>query len=120
MLETFSRTAFSKWLRIGQPGVVSDTITLTAPCGSISIERTMSSSTIDRRSSGSITVLRASVTCSCVGILGFRFERTGAPTLAGGPKVAVETGSRLSSVFAEENDEGRDCLPRTTNQKFVG
>ena len=52
-------TAFSKWLRIGQPGVVSDTITLTAPCGSISIERTMSSSTIDRRSSGSITVRRA-------------------------------------------------------------
>jgi hypothetical protein len=62
---------------MGQPGVVSDTITLTAPCGSISIERTMSSSTIDRRSSGSITVRRASVICSLVGIVGIRVQKAG-------------------------------------------
>ena len=48
-------TASWKWLRIGQPAVVSETTTSTMPSSAISIERTMSSSTIERRSSGSIT-----------------------------------------------------------------
>src|SRR5262249_48951478 len=52
------RTAVSKWLRIGQPGVVSDTVTRTRP-SAVSIERTISSSTIERRSSGSMTASRA-------------------------------------------------------------
>ena len=51
-------TASSKWLRIGQPGVVSDTTTSTTPSPGCSIERTMPSSTIDLRSSGSITASR--------------------------------------------------------------
>jgi hypothetical protein len=45
-------------LRIGQPGVVSETVTATAPSGEISIERTMSSSTMDAWSSGSMTASR--------------------------------------------------------------
>ena len=34
-------TAVSKWLRIGQPGVVSETVTSTVPSARASIERTM-------------------------------------------------------------------------------
>jgi hypothetical protein len=48
-----------KWPRIGQPGVVSDTVTSTTPFGLASIARTMSSSTIERRSSGSMTAVSA-------------------------------------------------------------
>jgi hypothetical protein len=40
---------------IGHPGVVSETVTSTTPFSLTSIERTMSSSTIERCSSGSIT-----------------------------------------------------------------
>ena len=53
-------TAVWKWLRIGQPGVVSETVTSTTPSAWMSIERTMSSSTMSRRSSGSMTALSAS------------------------------------------------------------
>ena len=61
-------TPVSKWLRIGQPAVVSETITSTTPLGWMSIERTISSSTMSRRSSGSITARSASVTWSLVGM----------------------------------------------------
>jgi hypothetical protein len=47
--------------------VVSETITSTRPSSAISIERTMPRSTIERRSSGSITPRRASLTWSLVG-----------------------------------------------------
>src|SRR3954454_9602882 len=56
---TAERTAFSKWLRMGQPGVVSETVTSTVPSGRASIDRTISSSTIERRSSGSMTAVSA-------------------------------------------------------------
>ena len=54
-----SRTAVSKWLRIGQPGVVSEIMIATAPPSATSIERTMSSSVMGRRSSGSMTTCSA-------------------------------------------------------------
>ena len=54
-------TACSKWERIGQPAVVSETTTSTRPLSLISIERTMPSSTIERRSSGSMTARSFSV-----------------------------------------------------------
>ena len=64
-------TACWKWLRIGQPGRRErHHHARRRPASPISIERTMSSSTIERRSSGSITARRLSVTCSVVGILG--------------------------------------------------
>jgi hypothetical protein len=44
---------------MGQPGVVSETVTSTTPLALRSIARTMSSSTIERRSSGSITTSSA-------------------------------------------------------------
>ena len=69
---TACATPVSKWLRIGQPGVVSDTITSTTPLGWMSIDRTISSSTMSRRSSGSMTERRASVTCSLVGMDPFK------------------------------------------------
>src|SRR3954452_16604462 len=56
---TALRTAFSKWLRIGQPGVVSETVTSTVPSARASIDRTILSSTMERRSSGSMTAVRA-------------------------------------------------------------
>ena len=59
---TLAATACWKWERIGQPGVVSETTTSTLPLSRTSIERTIPRSTIDRRSSGSITARRASVT----------------------------------------------------------
>ena len=55
-----SRTATWKWLRIGQPGVVSETVTSTTPSAFGSMERTISSSTMLRRSSGSMTTFSAS------------------------------------------------------------
>ena len=58
-LATASATAVWKWPLIGQPGVVSETVTSTTPFGLGSIERTMSSSTIERCSSGSITTSSA-------------------------------------------------------------
>src|SRR4051812_31932592 len=58
-----ARTALAtpvwKWLRIGQPGVVSETMTSTTPFSCTSTERTMSSSTMLRRSSGSMTLSSA-------------------------------------------------------------
>ena len=51
-----------KWLRIGQPAVVSETITSITPLGWMSIERTICSSTMSRRNSGSMTERSASVT----------------------------------------------------------
>ena len=70
-----SRTAFAtpdwKWLRIGQPGVVSETITSITPLSLTSTERTISSSTMSRRSSGSITERSASITWSSVGMTPF-------------------------------------------------
>ncbi len=53
--ETAWTTELWKCPLIGHPGVVSDTVTSTTPLGLSSIERTMSSSTIERCSSGSIT-----------------------------------------------------------------
>jgi hypothetical protein len=57
-------TACWKCERIGQPGVVRETTTSTRPSSLTSIERTMPSSTIERRSSGSITARSFSVICS--------------------------------------------------------
>ena len=57
---TLSLTAFSKWERIGQPGVVSETTTSTLPSSGSSIDRTMPSDTMSLRSSGSMTLRRAS------------------------------------------------------------
>jgi len=59
--ETFWATACSKWERIGHPAVVSETTTSTCPSAEISIERTIPSSTIERRSSGSMTARSFSV-----------------------------------------------------------
>ena len=67
-LRTASATPVWKWLRIGQPGVVSETITSTTPFSWISTDRTISSSTMSRRSSGSITARRESITWSLVGM----------------------------------------------------
>src|SRR3954452_8757085 len=50
-------TAVWKWLRIGQPAVVSETVMATDSSGAISIERTMPSSTMFWRSSGSMTAV---------------------------------------------------------------
>src|SRR3954453_18374266 len=57
--DTDLATAVWKWLRIGQPGVVKDTMTATRPSSWMSIERTMPSSTIELRSSGSMTASSA-------------------------------------------------------------
>ena len=65
---TFSWTAVMKCERIGQPAVVSETRMCTLPPAPGSIERTMPSSTMSLRSSGSMTFLRASVICCSVGI----------------------------------------------------
>src|SRR5215218_5335782 len=61
-------TASTKWLRIGQPAVVSETVTSTVPSSAIAIERTIPSSMIERRSSGSITRASAVRISSWVGI----------------------------------------------------
>ena len=61
-------TASVKVLRIGQPAVVSETVTATSPASEISIERTIPSSTIERRSSGSMTRVSAERISSWVGI----------------------------------------------------
>jgi hypothetical protein len=58
---TASWTAVWKWLRIGQPGVVSETVTATDPSSRMSIPRTMSSSTMLLCSSGSMTARSASM-----------------------------------------------------------
>ena len=65
--ETCWTTAFWKWERIGHPGVVSETTTSTRPSSWMSIERTIPSSTIERRSSGSMTWVSFSVIWSLVG-----------------------------------------------------
>src|SRR5215204_6373076 len=65
---TLSTTAFSKWARIGQPGVVSETTTSTRPSSGCSIERTMPSDTMSLRSSGSMTLRSASWISSREGI----------------------------------------------------
>jgi hypothetical protein len=57
-----------KWLRMGQPGVVSETMTSTVPSSCVSIDRTMSSATIESRSSGSMTASRARMISSRVGM----------------------------------------------------
>ncbi len=57
---TLSFTAFSKCDLIGQPGVVSETVTSTRPSSGISIERTMPRDTMSLRSSGSMTLRRES------------------------------------------------------------
>src|SRR3954466_2836238 len=75
---TFSRTAVSKCDRMGQPGVVSDTITSTAPSEGCSIERTIPRETMSLRSSGSMTFRRASVICSVVGIAFIQAEAASA------------------------------------------
>jgi hypothetical protein len=74
---TFWATACWKWFRIGQPGVVRDTMTPTLPSSAMSIERTIPSSTMLRRSSGSMTARSLSVTCSWVG-RGITHSLTGA------------------------------------------
>ena len=61
-------TASVKWPRIGQPAVVSEIVTATSPASEISIERTIPSSTTERRSSGSMTRCSALRISSCVGI----------------------------------------------------
>src|SRR4051794_5090691 len=65
---TASATAVWKWFLIGQPGVVSDTVTSTTPASLTSMERTMPSSTMSRRSSGSMTTFSASRMVSFVGM----------------------------------------------------
>src|SRR5689334_1916523 len=65
---TASATPVEKWLRIGQPGVVSETMTSTTPFSWMSTERTMSSSTMLRRSSGSMTLSSAWRTASFDGM----------------------------------------------------
>ena len=91
-LFTRSRAALAtevwKWLRIGQPGVVRDTVTSTTPPSETLIDRTIPSVTMSCRSSGSTTTLSASRICSLVGMrfilaakgtgpLGRRFEPGG-------------------------------------------
>src|SRR3954466_10498566 len=66
--DTDLATAVWKWLRIGQPGVVSETITATRPSSWMSIERTMPNSTIELRSSGSMTASSALRISSRVGM----------------------------------------------------
>src|SRR5215216_3911684 len=68
MPETCLATAFWKWPLIGQPGVVRETVTSTTPPSLMSMARTISSSTMSLRSSGSMTDFSASVICSLVGM----------------------------------------------------
>src|SRR3954471_6042638 len=95
MERTALATPVWKWLRIGQPGVVRETMTSTTPPSRISTERTMSSSTMLRRSSGSMTLSSALRMSSLVmaSILGQSPERPGEPEavedrlrLRGGPR----------------------------------
>ena len=68
--DTACVTACWKWLRIGQPGVVSDTITLTAPRVA-DLDRADHVQLDDRPAQlGVDDGPQASVTCSVVGILG--------------------------------------------------
>ena len=80
---TAVRTAFSKWLRIGQPGVVSETVTSTVPSARASIDRTISSSTMERRSSGSMTALSAWRISSRVGMRSILANGSRCPGRAG-------------------------------------
>ena len=97
--DTACVTACWKWLRIGQPGRGQrHHHARRRPASPISIERTMPSSTIERRSSGSMTARRLSVTCSVVGILGRASQLVGKPTLASGGQVAVGVGTRTSAT----------------------
>src|SRR3954465_6078387 len=80
---TAERTAFSKWLRMGQPGVVSETVTSTVPSGRASIDRTISSSTIERRSSGSMTAVSAWRISSRVGMRSILANGRACPNGAG-------------------------------------
>ena len=64
---TLCFTAVSKCERIGQPAVVSETTTSTAPGAGCSIERTIPSDTMSLCSSGSTTARSDSLICSQVG-----------------------------------------------------
>src|SRR3954451_21257413 len=79
---------------MGQPGVVSETVTSTVPSAWALIDRTISSSTMERRSSGSMTAVSAWRISSRVGMrfilangwrcpVGRAQKRTG--RLVGGP-----------------------------------
>ena len=105
--ETCWATACSKWERIGQPAVVSETTTSTRPPSLTSIERTMPSSTIERRSSGSMTARSFSVIWSLVGSgigpfsqrrrrSGSRGERSPPPALS--PPLPSSEGGAMSGT----------------------
>src|SRR4051812_26233577 len=97
------RTAFSKWLRMGQPGVVSETVTATVPSARASIDRTISSSTIERRSSGSMTAVRAWRISSRVGMGSILANAPPCPVAGSGPGRApgrrtVRRGERSAAL----------------------
>src|SRR4051794_15231010 len=94
---TAERTAFSKWLRMGQPGVVSETVTSTVPSGRASIDRTISSSTIERRSSGSMTAVSAWRISSRVGMRSILANGWGCPN---GPAGQKRTGRLEGGPFS--------------------
>src|ERR687895_1319310 len=80
--DTCLATELWKWPLIGQPGVVSETVTSTTPPSLMSIARTISSSTMSLRSSGSMTDFSASVICSLVGMLPSLWQELLAPSVA--------------------------------------
>src|SRR4029079_6632381 len=93
---TAVRTAFSKWLRIGQPGVVSETGTSTVPSARASIDLTISSSTMERRSSGSMTAVSAWRISSRVGMRSILANGWPCPGRAGRIENGPPVGDPLS------------------------
>src|SRR3954454_9545692 len=108
--DTLFTTAVWKWFLIGHPGVVSDTMTSTTPASLMSIARTISSSTMSLRSSGSITPFRASVICSRVGTSSL-WQELFAIDVAGDPERQHDAdAARVELVLVDPRLERRDLL----------
>src|SRR4051795_2179108 len=100
-------TAVWKWLRIGQPAVVSDTVTATLPSSAMSIARTMPSSTMFSRSSGSMTTVSAWRISSREGMAMCTIVANGDPRLSDdGPPNGRPVGGRriLRSRLGDRGD----------------
>ena len=99
---TFSITAFSKWERIGQPGVVSETHHVDAAVAPAArSKRTIPSVTMSLRSSGSMTRRRASRICVSEGMRLDCRRRTAPPPPPTGPKDRRRPGEAPSAEGGE-------------------
>ena len=110
-----SSTPVWKWPLIGQPGVVSETVTFDGPGSEMSMERTIPSSTMMRWSSGSMTTFSASRIWSLVGMR-LHCRRPSVTRQPGDaarrpPRRASIAQRRASSQLGVEPERGRD-LPR--------